>query len=40
MVKFLVNQINLGNITILDVPPMWLEEVEREMKDGNKNSFS
>lgn len=32
MVKFYVNQIKLGNITIRDVPARWRAEVEAALK--------
>lgn len=34
MVKFYVTQIQLGKITIIDVPEMWRCRVERALKRG------
>lgn len=37
MVKFLINQIKVGNISLLDVPPMWRASVEVEMGENSES---
>jgi len=36
MVKFLINQIKVGNISLLDVPPMWRASVEAKMGEDSE----